>query len=207
MIDYFYCLEYAGYIVDIGIVNISKDDGETRDFDLTLKCHPAVSMVIKVKTTKGTEQDFKYFMEREIPVKFSNLFWSKRPHYTKGSRFQECNDINFSKDKPIFMKTFRTLPIQCFLCNIEGIFRWDDEEVEQYSQKYRAPRRKRNAFLTSDNMVQDCVIWHKSIDDIISLIGGEQETFVCMTNMKRINYAGIKFETTTATKITGPFLD
>ena len=193
--------------MDIGIADNSKDDRETRVFDLTLKCHPAVSMVIKVKTTKGTEQDFKYFMEREIPVKFSNLFWWKKPHYTKSSRFQVCDDIKFSKDKPIFMKTLRALEILFFLCNIEGIFRWDGEEVEQYSQKYRTLRRKRNAVLTSDNMVQECVIWHKSIDDTISLVGGEQETFVCMTNMKRTNYAGVKFETTTATKITGPFWD
>lgn len=205
MFDYSYCLEYVGYILDIGIVDISKDDGETRVFDLTLKCHPAVSLVIKVKTTKGTEQDFKDFMEREIPVKMSNLFWTYKANYIKSSRFQECYNVNFPKNKPIFMTVIRAKQILRFLCNIEGIFRWDGSEVQQKSQKYRGIRRKRNAFLTSDNIEQECVIWHKSIDDIISLVGDEQETSVCLTNMKRTYYMGIKFETTTATKITQPF--
>ena len=189
----------------MGIVDISKDGSETRVFDLTLKCHPAVSLVIKVKTTKGTEQDFKYFMEREIPVKLSNLFWSNKPYYIKSSRFQECCDVNFPKNKPIFMTAIRAKQILRFLCNIEGIFRWDGEEVQQKTQKYQELRRKRNAFMTSDNIEQECVIWHKSIDDIVSLVGDEQEASVCMTNMKRTYYMGIKFETTTATKITEPF--
>ena len=65
-----YFLEYFGYIVDVGIADISKTTYK-RYFQVTLKCHPAFSLSVRVTNSdKGIEQDFRTAMGRKIPIKF-----------------------------------------------------------------------------------------------------------------------------------------
>ena len=202
-----YFLEYFGYIVDVGIADISKTTYK-RYFQVILKCHPAFSLSVMVTNSeKGIEQDFRTAMDRKIPIKLVNLYWWDIPYYNDSSEFEECADINFSVKQTLFMGVTKALKFPDFRANIEGHIRWKDaEEQTIWSKKFRRDMKKKNAWLVSGENEQECVIWERYISEIDLLLGSERETFVRITNVKQNEFEGVvRFETTYQTIISDSF--
>ena len=202
-----YFLEYFGYIVDVGIADISKVTYK-RYFQVILKCHPAFSLSVMVTNSeKGIEQDFRTAMDRKIPVKLVDLWWKDIPYYNDFSEFEECADINFPVKQTLFMGVTKALQFPNFRANIEGHIRWKDaEEQTIWSPKFRRNMKKKNAWLVSGEDEQECVIWGHYISKIDSLLGSERETFVRITHAKQNEFEGVvRFETTYQTTISNSF--
>ena len=203
----YYVLEYFGYIVSVGIADISKKT-DKRYFEVILKCHPAFSLSVMVnKSEKGLEQDFRTVMSRKIPVKLLNLYWCDIAYYNEYSEFEKGGDINFLVEQTLFMTVTKALKFPKFRTNIEGVIRWKDvDEETHWSSKFHRDLRKKNAWLVSGQKEQECVIWEDYINDIDSLLGSEREVFVRITNAKQTVFEGVlRFETTYQTKISSSF--
>ena len=203
----YYVLEYFGYIVSVGIADISKKT-DKRYFEVILKCHPAFSLSVMVtKSEKGLEQDFRTVMNRKIPVKLLNLYWWDVAYYNEYSEFEKGGDINFLVEQTLFMTVTKALKFPKLRTNIEGVIRWKDvDEETHWSSKFRRDLRKKNAWLVSGQKEQECVIWEDYINDIDSLLGSEREVFVRITNAKQTVFEGVlRFETTYQTKISSSF--
>lgn len=196
ILRFFYSLECTGYILDVAV-----DNGWF--YPIIIKCHPALSLLVRVNHhRKGLQEDFRSMMKRNMPVKLKKLSFCPDIYYTSESSYVE-GSASFSKEDTAYFNCSQILKVPYFLFNIKGKFRWTSETDAVFSPKYGESRKKREALLTSDTETK-CVIWEASISDICKILGGRREAFICLTNMKKRQYEGIKFETTTETSVLTP---
>ena len=194
----FYSLECTGFILDVGVDNAYF-------YPIIIKVHPAFSLPVRVDhPRKGLQEDFKSMMKRNIPVKLKNLVLKSDVYYTENSSYEEVI-VDFSKEETIFLNVSQiSQNVSCFLLNIKGKFRWASEIYKVYCPKYKEDRRKRDALLMNDTEIKRVVIWEASISDLCKILANRPEGFIFLTNMKQVEYQGLKLESTTETSISIP---